>query len=57
MYVMLLKSLSLPKGRLQSIKNNLNLDIYIDYAHTEAALRAVLQTLKKTTKRDLNCPI
>jgi len=47
------EGLSLPIGRLQYINNNLNLDIYIDYAHTEAALRAVLQTLKKTTKRDL----
>nr|WP_106784009.1 UDP-N-acetylmuramoyl-L-alanyl-D-glutamate--2,6-diaminopimelate ligase [Lysinibacillus timonensis] len=47
------EKLSLPKGRFQSIQNDLNLDIYIDYAHTEAALRAVLQTLKKTTKGDL----
>lgn len=47
------ESLSLPKGRLQYISNNINLDIYIDYAHTEAALRAVLQTLKKTVKGQL----
>jgi len=47
------ENLSLPKGRLQYIKNNLDLDIYIDYAHTEAALRAVLQTLNKTTRGEL----
>ena len=47
------ESLTLPKGRLEIIENELNLDIYIDYAHTEAALRAVLQTLNKTVKRNL----
>lgn len=47
------ENLKLPKGRLESIENDLNLSIYIDYAHTEAALRAVLKTLKKTVKRDL----
>lgn len=47
------ETVSLPKGRLESIDNPLNLSIYIDYAHTEAALRAVLKTLKKTTTRNL----
>lgn len=47
------EQLYLPKGRLESIPNHLNLSIYIDYAHTEAALRAVLKTLRKVTKRDL----
>lgn len=47
------ESLHLPSGRLESIENDLNLSIYIDYAHTEAALKAVLQTLKKTVKGDL----
>lgn len=47
------EKLSLPKGRLEPLDNALNLDIYIDYAHTEAALRAVLQTLNKTVKRNL----
>lgn len=47
------EKLTLPKGRLEAISNDFNLDIYIDYAHTEAALRAVLQTLNKTVKRDL----
>lgn len=45
--------LTLPKGRLQKINNDLNLSIYIDYAHTEAALKAILQTLKKQTKGNL----
>lgn len=45
--------LRLPKGRLESISNHLNLSIYIDYAHTEAALRAVLKTLRKVTEREL----
>ena len=43
----------MPKGRLESIPNHLNLSIYIDYAHTEAALRAILKTLRKTAKGDL----
>lgn len=30
------EQLRLPKGRLESIPNHLNLSIYIDYAHTEA---------------------
>lgn len=47
------EQLYLPKGRLESIPNHLNVSIYIDYAHTEAALRAVLKTLKKTAKGDL----
>lgn len=47
------ENLKLPKGRLESIENDLNLSIYIDYAHTEAALRAVLKTLQKTVKRNL----
>lgn len=47
------EKLYLPKGRLEEVKNDLGLSIYIDYAHTEAALRAVLQTLKKTVKGDL----
>ncbi|RUL55930.1 UDP-N-acetylmuramoyl-L-alanyl-D-glutamate--2,6-diaminopimelate ligase [Lysinibacillus antri] len=47
------ENLYLPKGRLEEIENQLGLSIYIDYAHTEAALRAVLQTLKKTVKGDL----
>ncbi|QBK25528.1 UDP-N-acetylmuramoyl-L-alanyl-D-glutamate--2,6-diaminopimelate ligase [Ureibacillus thermophilus] len=45
--------LHLPNGRLEPVPNNLNLSIYIDYAHTEAALRAVLKTLKKTVKNEL----
>ena len=47
------EKLTLPKGRLEVIGSDLNIDIYIDYAHTEAALRAVLQTLNKTVKRNL----
>lgn len=47
------EQLRLPKGRLESIPNHLNLSIYIDYAHTEAALRAILKTLRKTAKGDL----
>lgn len=47
------EKLTLPKGRLERIENDLNIEIYIDYAHTEAAMRAVLQTLNKTVKRKL----
>lgn len=47
------EKLQLPKGRLEPIPNHLNLDIYIDYAHTEAGLRAVLKTLRKSLKGEL----
>lgn len=41
------EQLQLPDGRLQKIKNDIGIDIYIDYAHTAAALSAVLQAIKK----------
>lgn len=47
------EKLRLPKGRLESIENDLNISIYIDYAHTEVALKSVLQTLRKNAKKDL----
>ena len=34
------------EGRLEEIKNNLGIKIYIDYAHTPDALRACFETLK-----------
>lgn len=43
----------LPTGRLQKIENDLGLSIFIDYAHTEAALKTVLQTLRKHAKGDV----
>lgn len=33
-------------GRLEKIENKLGLSIFVDYAHTEAALRNVLETLR-----------
>lgn len=34
-------------GRLERVPNPRNLEIYVDYAHTEDSLKAVLSTLKK----------
>lgn len=39
--------LTLPKGRMDYIKNNQGFDIVIDYAHTAEAMRVVLQSLHK----------
>lgn len=39
--------LQLPDGRLQRIKNNEGLLVYVDYAHTASALAAVLQAVKR----------
>lgn len=36
-----------PIGRMDYVKNNLGIDIVIDYAHTAEAMRVVLQTLHK----------
>ncbi len=41
-----LKTFSPPPGRLEQIKNNRGLKVFVDYAHKEEALRCVLQTLK-----------
>jgi UDP-N-acetylmuramyl tripeptide synthase len=32
---------------MERVPNPKNLEIYVDYAHTEDSLRAVLETLKK----------
>lgn len=37
-------------GRLERVPNTLGLSIYVDYAHTEDALRNVLSCLKEITK-------
>ncbi|CAF23038.1 UDP-N-acetylmuramoyl-L-alanyl-D-glutamate--2,6-diaminopimelate ligase [Candidatus Protochlamydia amoebophila] len=38
------------KGRLEKVLNNLELDIYIDFAHTDDALSNVLKTLSEIKK-------
>lgn len=45
--------LSLPEGRLEQINNNAQLHIYIDFAHTPQAIRAVLQSIKPQVKGKL----
>lgn len=45
--------LSLPEGRLEPINNNAKLHIYIDFAHTPQAIRAVLQSIKPKVKGKL----
>lgn len=37
-------------GRMEHIKNNLGIDIIVDFAHTPNALKSVLTALKRTTK-------
>lgn len=43
------ESLSLPKGRLEKIANEDGVYVYVDYAHTAAALEAVLQAVKRAS--------
>lgn len=44
------KSFNLPEGRLEQIENNLDLSIFVDFAHTPESLEAVLKYLKTVTK-------
>lgn len=43
------------RGRLESILNNRNIGIYVDYAHTPDALENVLSTLSQLKKGRLIC--
>lgn len=45
-----LNTLPLIPGRLEKITSEMPFDIYVDFAHTPNALRAVLTSLKKNTK-------
>ncbi len=45
-----IKSFTSVKGRLEKVKNNKNLNIFVDFAHTPDALKNVLQTLKNIKK-------
>jgi UDP-N-acetylmuramoyl-L-alanyl-D-glutamate--2,6-diaminopimelate ligase len=45
-----LKSFKQVPGRMQKVKNSLNLNVFVDFAHTEDALLNVLQTLKGITR-------
>jgi UDP-N-acetylmuramoyl-L-alanyl-D-glutamate--2,6-diaminopimelate ligase len=38
------------KGRLEKISNQLGLDLYVDFAHTDDALKNVLKTLSEVKK-------
>lgn len=40
-------------GRLEKVSNDLNIDIYVDYAHTPDALETVLKTLQEIKKKKL----
>jgi len=39
-----LPHLPMPEGRMQSVKNNLGVEIYIDFAHTPDAIEKILQS-------------
>ena len=42
-------------GRVERVRNDAELDIFVDYAHTDDALRNVLSALRPLTKRRLIC--
>jgi len=46
-------SFELPEGRLMNVKNDLDINIVIDFAHTPDSLKAVLKHLKTETKGKL----
>ncbi|HKB88243.1 MAG TPA: Mur ligase family protein [Patescibacteria group bacterium] len=46
-------SFTLPKGRLEEIKNSRGLKIFVDFAHTPDSLEAVLKHLRTETKGKL----
>lgn len=48
-----ISSFKLPPGRLEEIKNDLGLEIYVDFAHTPNALRKVLEYLVSKKKGKL----
>jgi UDP-N-acetylmuramoyl-L-alanyl-D-glutamate--2,6-diaminopimelate ligase len=48
-----LEQLPIVPGRLERIKNNKGLNVFVDYAHTAEALRIALQTLNQVTKGKL----
>ena len=50
-----LSNLSCVPGRLERIEDSRGRHIFVDYAHTEDALRNVLQTLRETTPGRLIC--
>lgn len=49
----LMKKAKSPEGRLQKVRNNLGVSIYIDFAHTPWALRNILSFFKRQTKGKL----
>lgn len=44
-----------PKGRMEEIKNNLGIRIFVDFAHTPAALSNLLTTAKTLTDGKIIC--
>lgn len=48
-----LDDFSLPQGRLEEVKNNLGIKIFIDFAHTPNSLQNVLKTLRPLSKGKL----
>ena len=50
-----LSNLSCGPGRLERVEDSRDRHIFVDYAHTEDALRNVLQTLRETTTGRLLC--
>jgi UDP-N-acetylmuramoyl-L-alanyl-D-glutamate--2,6-diaminopimelate ligase len=47
------KSFKLPEGRLEEIRNNRDIKIFVDFAHTPDSLKAVLTYLRGETKGKL----
>lgn len=48
-----LKVIKAPPGRLQNIENSLGLKVFVDFAHTENALKNVLGELKKIPHKNI----
>ena len=49
----IIHKLNSPSGRLEKIYNKNDLQVFIDYAHSPNALKVVLQSLRRLTKRNL----
>lgn len=50
-----LRGFSSAPGRLEEVENNCGLRIFVDYAHTDQALRSVLETLRGIAAERLIC--
>ncbi|MCL2063670.1 MAG: UDP-N-acetylmuramoyl-L-alanyl-D-glutamate--2,6-diaminopimelate ligase [Candidatus Cloacimonetes bacterium] len=50
-----LQNMKSATGRIEKIKNDINIDIYVDYAHTPEALNNIIDTVRDFTKKRVIC--